>query len=1191
MPNIRSATPIQTTVRPGHGVEIVQKFPNCFCDRQSLRKLYQMRFFSSNRSPQRRPRPWPPAIPSPFWSVALACAFALLTCCSSQNVSAQPAGTPPPKNVFDKERGEAQQSEQPALPIDAFLFLSESENQVVMPGMTWEKLQHLIDLEAGADVQRDRYTYQSLEITGSTDEGRAELEIVLRVSVDPTEDRWISIPLNMGNFHQLAPPDVTGVDEYDTRLLPDGKGYQLMVKTDSSAEVVLRMLVSSRVQTGSQTRSLEFRLPDVPSKVVITTDSQNATGEVMGRGDETAIPSVGDNNRTKFSIESSGGTFSLRWGELTGSDQSPLLEVESRISVRWVSPETSPIASVRTSIRSLRGSIDRFQLRLPPGTIMPEPPQLGSTGQTIELCATTEDETGIIHEVLIPEQERRPRIDINYDLQMESKNASSRVPFKLRLPEVLGSLRHHGELEIRTSGDYRLRWRTKSWIQSEASTDESAGESGRGYRFRFDRITSDLPIWLGRKESQLRMVSHSTITIRDSMASLEMTIRPSGQMTESNLMLDESAWQLRSIENLQTERPLDSSLSDFVRVIELDTNRDNGPAPIRIRAVFPLDPDEDRIELPLPRVVDLGDAAHVHNATVDIVSAGRTVFVVDMGATKDLRRNSVSSGDSNRDRLTRHFQVLNLDSPIVIVGDLVDQPPQITFSSNAKVELDGRQLRTKVDWTISSRTDLEGRLPIRIPRPAIAQPDDLSGVGKSKQDREQIADDNGLPLGLRSDQKDRDSIGGESPWSVTVDDVPAVLRPLDDDRYELISDQLTDGSVTVRWQHVLTLGDDRDADMISPVSLPRPNIADVTIRGTLGVELEGDQRFDLVSIDSPGASDLQLGVLPRDPILVRIKPRQTSREELMILQSVLTTVVGNQTRHEQVLARVQGGEQFRVGLPSTFDQSFIDTISVQGFVDSQPVAVRTDQSSLVMMLPGDQRPHAVDLRIWYPKETPSSFATVEPTVKLPIGSGRTFWQIIAPGDGHVVWTTPTLGRSMTWQFDRWRLFRTPTHSIAQLASLIPSESDPLPSGNRYLYVGSDIPSFQVLIVSRVTIWLIVGACVLCATVLLTHVPAIRRPISVVAVAVLFAGLLVVAPDAAVLAGQLGIISLVLVIAMVAIRSMVTPNQSSRIFTTVDPVDEWNRAPSSIRDRASMQSPANMPATQIMPPPAPTEASS
>jgi hypothetical protein len=529
--------------------------------------------------------------------------------------------------------------------------------------------------------------------------------------------------------------------------------------------------------------------------------------------------------------------------------------------------------------------------------------------------------------------------------------------------------------------------------------------------------------------------------------------------------------------------------------------------------------------------------------------------------------------------------VLNLDleSPIVIVGNLVDQPPQITFSSTANIELDGRQLRTKVDWEISSRTDLEGRLPIRIPNRAPIPSKVQSGLNEAG---EEIIDEEGFLFGLRWDQVDHEAVDHEAPWVVTIDGVPAKLRPLDDDRYELISDRLTDGAMTVRWQHVLTLGGDYEDGSISSVSLPRPNIADVTIEGTINVTFEGDQRFNLVSVDSSAANKLQMEVLPRDPILVRVTPRRLLRENLSIRQSVLTTVVGRRTRYEQVLAQVQGGERFVVGIPES-----VSEISVEGFIDGDSVDVRRDQNSLVVTLPGDTKPHAVDLRIWYPQQTPSSFAMVEPTLMLPVGSGRSFWQIVAPSDGHVVWTTPTLGRSMTWRFDRWNLYRTPTHSNAQLAAMIPADPNALASGNRYLYVGSDLPSFQVLVVSRVMIWLIVGAIVLIGTALLTNVPSIRHPLTVVVASVLFAGLLVVAPDAAVLAGQLGIISLVLVIVLVTIRGLVAPDQSRRVFTTTGRVHDLNQERSVRQEHAALQNAPAVTTTQNISPPSPTEASS
>jgi hypothetical protein len=384
----------------------------------------------------------------------------------------------------------------------------------------------------------------------------------------------------------------------------------------------------------------------------------------------------------------------------------------------------------------------------------------------------------------------------------------------------------------------------------------------------------------------------------------------------------------------------------------------------------------------------------------------------------------------------------------------------------------------------------------------------------------------------------------EGAWVVTVDELPAKLENLGDDRYVLISDRLTSGSMKVRWRHVRDLMSPTTEGLIEPVSLPRPDFADVTLRGSMKVTLQGNQRMNLVSVDSPLLGQLELGQVPRDPLRLRVRSRLTAPEELAVRQAILRTVVGRTTRHEQVLVTVQGGESFRVGLPEGTGE-----VSVQAWIDGGSEPVRREGGYLVLTLPGDRDSHVVDLRVWLALTTPASVATIEPTLRLPVGMGRVFWQIVAPLDSHVVWATPTLGRSMAWRFDRWRLYREPSHSDQDLNRLARSVDNPLPPGNRYLFVGSDLRAFRALTVSRVVLWMCVGAFVLSLAVVLTNFPRTRHPLTGVVMAVLFGGLLTVAPDAAVLAGQFGIVAMVLVIVMMAVRSLLATTPGDRLFPT------------------------------------------
>ena len=1092
---------------------------------------------------------------------------------------AQPPGTTPTRDVFDQqEHAEAQ-----GLPIRAFMFLSESDNVVLMPGLTWEEFERLSNLDSGFDSAQQAFSYQSLLITGETDQERAEMEVAIGISIAPTEGRWVSIPLRMGNFHRLAPPDVSGVDEYFMTLAPEDSGHLLFVKTDSQQYAQLRMRVSARVEASSATRALEFQLPDVPAKVDLEIDAENISGEVLGRGDETIVSESEAGGRTKFAVESGGGNYTLRWGSMARSTENlPVLEVESRVSVRWDSPEDQPIAGVRLTVKNVRGSINSFQLRLPSGAVVLDTPRLGNGGQTIELGAPTQDREGEIREVIIPEEDRESRIDLNFDLQLANDNASATSPLQFRVPDVVGSLRHRGEVDVRTGGDYRLRWLTKPWIRSELS--ESSDETvttGRTYRFQFDRASFELPLWLGEKERQLRMTNTSQITIYDSVASLDATIEVNGQVSDGRLQFDDADWQINAIENIETGEALDSFDEKTYRIIEMGSNASEESTQIRILAELPLIPEGEEIRFSLPRVTDIDNTALVQKATLDLINSGRSMLVVDLDASSGVNRLVPSVVESTDSPITR-FQIQSQDMAPMIVGSMVEQPPRILLASNANIELDGDQLRTTVDWTVSSVLDLEGVLPIRIPtlgNASVAESTDADLDQAEQVISEDLSSDN-------SSNGTRSSFAAES-WVVTVKNQSARLRDLGDGRYELISEHLAMGSMPIRWRRVQSLAAGARDGATETVSLPSPNIADVTVSGTMQVTLSGNQQLDLVSASPQAENRLELVRLPRDPLRLKLKSRLTAREELAFRKTVLRTVVGRNTRHERVVAVVQGGESFRVGLPEKAQE-----VSVQAFIDGMPRKVRREGNALTVLLPGDTASHVVDLQVWDALTTPSSFAIVEPILRLPVGVGRVQWQIIAPLDGHVVWASPTLGRSMTWRFDRWKLYREPSLGDRSLMAMAGADNTPSIPGNRYLYVGSDLRSFEVVVVSRVVLWILIGSVVLCSAVILTNFPKVRHPLTAVVLAVLFGGLLAIAPDAAVLAGQFGIIALVLVIVMIAIRTLITPNRTDRVFASTTQTMEELKQPSTRTLKQSGNSgPPATATTQALPPPAPTEVSS
>lgn len=1105
--------------------------------------------------------------------------------------AAQPPGTTPDRDVLDRA------GENPdGLSVEAFLFLSEAQSQVFMPRLTWEEFDRLRKLESGIRSASQVYSYRSMSVQGSVQDNRAELQISLKLRTESTANRWVPIPIRMRNFHQLAPPDVSGVDDYFMALGPDDdRGYVLFVKTDREREVTLRMRVSARVNRLASAQTLEFQLPDVPTTVELMTDSVDVVGDVIGGGNEVVKPATESNGQTKLTVETVGGDFAVRWGKQSKSDEElPLLEVESRLNVRWDSPQAQPLASVQMTVRNVRGAIRSFPLRLPAGTVVLESPRLGTSGQSIDLADTSD---GGIREIVIPEEEQQERIDLNFDLQLANDEASASDPLLFRVPDIPGALRHTGEIEIETNGDYRLQWRSKAWVRSQLGEAREEGVAGRAYRFRYDRSSFELPLWLGMKERQLRINSQSQMVIREAMASLEMTITISGQATDGRLRFDDADWQISSIESTATGEQLQSLQAGDFRLIEFNPAAGEDSAPIRIRAERVINEDDSQIVLGIPRVLSFDDTVLVQNATMNIVSSGRTMLVVDLDASTGVTRIIPSASEATTDSPISRFRVMSQEDPVIVVGSLIDQLPRIAMASQSTVELDGRQLRTTIDWDISSGLDLEGALPVRIPGLTDGLLEESERIGLTSSNPGGLETASLAPAssvvddGSTADATPRIPAGDSSQvgerWVVTVGGVRAELRQLQDERYLLVSPKLSSGSMRIRWQSTKNLPVRLSNGSIESIAMPRPDFPDVTLRGSQSVTLQGNQDFELVSADPPRGTDLQLESIPRDPLRIRFQSRLTSREELSIRQTMLRTVVGRVTRHEQVIAELQGGDQFRVELPETTGD-----VSVEAYIDNTiPVPVRREGKMLQIALPGDKARHVVDLRVWLESPAQSSLETIRPVLKLPIGSGRVYWQIVAPLDGHVLWASPTLGRSMTWRFDDWRLYREPTFSNTELRNMFSRSADvaapgsPLPPGNPYLYVGSDTRSFEVIVVSRVTLWLAVSSMVLASAVVLTLVPRSRHPLTVVVAAILFSGLLAIAPDAAVLAGQFGIIALVLVIVMIAIRVLLKPSTGGRVFSS----SQKPEAPST----RSLKAPPNLgvSSTQALPATASSEATS
>lgn len=1063
------------------------------------------------------------------------CLFALQG--GSSDLVAQPPGTQPPQRLLSS----GQDSSDEGVPIRAFMFLSESGNPVMMPSMTWEEFERYLNLDSGRETSGRKYNYQSLEVTGSATGTRAELQLRLRLVIDPTEGGWINIPIKLGNFHQIEPISLEPSIEAITSVSSDGSGYRLFVRHSSKVEADLLMRVSARVEVSGNSRSLRFQFPDVPTRVQLAVGNDTANAEVVGQGDEIVNVLNSDPDKVELKVESSGGDYALRWGPDSETVQkASIFEIDSRTSVRWNSPEDQPIASVRLSVNNLRGSVESFLLSLPENAVLLDNPAIADSGQFLEVGPSQSGGKENLREITVPTEMRQQRLELAFEFQLGSQQASSESPLQFLVPQVKGAIRHRGEVEVIVPSEYRLRWITSPSIRRTFLNTADLTGPERSYRFIFERPEFVLPLWLGANQRQLRLNSRAELTTRDNNATLWIQVEISGQTTDGLLRFDAAGWEVRVVES-QLGTPLVTFAEDNLSVVDISsvTNEEASQLILQFQKILGDSADGAPVELDIPRVIVPNKGQVIRDSELKLINDGRRAFVVDLEASRGLNRTTTVEDVAASNSEITSYRMIDGEASTRIVGSLIEQPTRITLASDVSVELDGDSLNTNCDWIVSTLLDLEGRLVIRIPF--------LSGVSRVVDQTEEVGDQNASePIAAEA---------GASGWNVTVDEFPAQLKYIADEQYELISDRLTNGTMRIRLQsRQLTEQISSDDGMLT-LSLPRPSVADTALRGPVVVSVQGDGTRDLVAVESPQGEQLELTQIPKDPIRLLIKNEEEGGSDLEVGTTVVRSLVGSSTRFDQILARVKGGEVFELNLLA--DPS---RVTVTGTVDGEPVGVRLDGSKLIVPLANRRTEQLVDLRVWFPQQSTSIANQLAPLVHAvdpPMGS---YWQIITPRDSHIVWASTLLNREMAWRYDRWKFYRDPSYGDQDLLEMVSGKTDPMPDGNRYLYRGYEVSAFNVLILSRVTIWMIVGSIVILLTIAVTTSKAFRHPAMMTMLLTGLAGFGIVAPDGVILAGQYCLFSLILVVVMFAVKVLLQPDSRRRLFSDTRASVHTNDAP-------------------------------
>lgn len=1007
------------------------------------------------------------------------------------------------------------------------MFLDALGVRIYIPRMTYEQL---LEFETGATEAQRRASVQRVKIDGRVSGDRADLSVEVRIQVDATNGDTIEIPLAMENFFSLGAPEFFLGDEAGNKLRvavdEEKGGYVLLASVREDTLIGFRMPMAARVEMES-TRAVNFRLPPAPVEIDLASDSTDVVGQIANRDDEVISTSTDSNGKSRFKIFSSGGRFTLQWGKSDRPNSKPLLDSDSDVTMQWKSPKDPLIQNVTMRVRDSRSPISSLTIRLPPGGTLRSDSKLITSGQLTQLESEPDPNNPDLIQITIPKQERRRQIALELWIEIPSDSPTAGSPLMFQAPYVEDAILNKGTVNITSGTDYRLRWRERPYVRNTSSS--TFGESGldqRAYTFQFDRGSFSLPIWLEATKREMRVKSDSEIELSDRYAMLTMNIQAIGNGNRSQMLsLDLGDWNATRIENARTGAELDWDRSGDLIEIELSYGAMEEASQIRILADrFITEPELESAERPfefgIPRVVGSGgrrDPVTIQQSTFRLVGKGRRLPLVDLANSQHIER--VANEETDASNNSRRFLIVPPSAQARVRGAMVDQPPRLVLENNAVVQLLGNRLITTSDWIVETNVDLEGRLEIALP----------ASVG------EWTAEVNGSPaqlVVLESEPGNDGSVGAD------------VVASDSTERYELNSENLTNGQIEVRFTSSRAVSlSGSDGETVVEVGLPSPRVQDLTLRNQVTVQLLGDQSYDLTPVDQSLADQIDFREIPRKTIPLRVLPMAPQQSDLINGRVVIRSAVSEIAQHDQLLASLQGNGTFELKLryPSRTD--------LQVSLNGERIAYKLVGDRVVVQIPADRQRHLIDVRMWADRPSEGLLPSLAPLAAMGPGNAELYWQLTVPSDNHLVWAAPSVGRQMQWQFERWHLARRPILNDTTLINRVASEDfdfaelSPMPQGNRYLFLAMDGRTFQARIGSRTLLWICVAGLIVFCTAVLVYIPSTQNPLSLMLLLVAFGGLISIAPDAAIMAGQIAMLAMVLVIVMMSLRSLIQPRPS------------------------------------------------
>jgi hypothetical protein len=1058
---------------------------------------------------------------------------------------------------------------------DTYILLDSDGRPQPVPGMTYEdflKAWKKLNEPATAESQ-PHFTVERIRVDARAQGQRAELKFEANVHV--LADGSIDVPLGLVGAilqgeprlsQQDQPPQPAAKDQPASKSStrdeyldfdPQQGGFVAHLNGRAGEQRLLSLdLIVPLTRDGAET-TLALNLPRAVSSS-LALDIDSPISEARANNGAVVKKEPSPHGGTRIDVAGATGQFRLTW-QGANKDGVGVASVLNAVGAIHVTIDGRGVRSdARLTVQSFGGTFDQFRVRLPRGAKLIRDPSVAAnqepkyrmSEEPTAPAARSEQPAGQVVLVELKEKQQGPVV---IDLSTEQPGHDTTQAIELGGFEVLGAVRQFGDIGLNVAADWQARWNIGSNVRQVDPTeiDRSLQRSDLTAAFQYDRQPWSLGVHVSPRQSRVHVTPLYELEVLPEEARL--TVRLAYQNFGARAFefrVETAGWEM-------TGEPVESGgLVDQDRVtvtpkgiLILPLAQATRKTEVAFSLRRALDRAASRLQLPLP--VPLADSVATGQLTVrvpaevellpDLMSSG--------GLTAAPAREANGAADSQGVEL--HFRTLLPNAVFAATRSNRKREESTQITTRVEVGGDFLEVDERVEYAVlyEPLTEFLLEAPYELPLDdeelEIALLSAATGASETGERR--------TPLRFEAAVDEGEFLSTDSRRVHVVLPQPRIGKFTVSIRYRVARLQPASNRQTIDVP-LLAPVDARFESQRATISTPRGlhvSLGSIADASSWKPVASPQRKASAAGAEFEFATDRSELSLP----LVMGTADSSAPSATVVDRVWLQTWLSSGNAQDRAAFRLRtSSPQTTVELPPEAPPSDVEVL-----VDGRPADVAARAAGrIVVRLPRDpanaadtseQATHTLEVRFRRPVQPAlvARHGVTPPRIDGSTELSQIYWQIILPGDEHIVQSPEQLVSASQWQWLGSFWGRRPIKSQAELEEWVGAtpQQAPTDADNQYLYTGLlPVSSIAFVTTPRWLIVLLASAATLVLFTGLFYLPMATRPWMLIALVVIIAAAAIAYPSAALLIAQAAAIG-VLLAALSAIISRIVARPARR----------------------------------------------